>query len=320
MILPLLCSSQELKNGLPETESKANSWRWFHLMDKAMTGQLASSASVLNPSLFAQDDLQESTTGDIVGSSRIVPGLEQAVVSGQTQPTADGSVELDVATVELLKAFKQEDEAAVELLQALKQEGGESEDTCYKPPTVFYATEVSNSSVNLGTVLYATIECDNDGAGEGNPSVQLDDVMDRTPVNTERDMMMEIEEPDRRIEQLERERRALEKEQLQLDRERLVLKRERELVRQQMEAIERDRASLDKHRAAVERCRAALERDRALMERDRALLERERLEVYRQKEAFPKEKPDGTRAELDADSQDSRQRLMSLLERFIDKL
>lgn len=113
-----------------------------------------------------------------------------------------------------------------------------------------------------------------------------------------------------------------------------------------MGALERDRAAADRDRAAVERDRAFLDRDRAFVERDRLFLERAREDLEGERALLRRERAvlvamDGHQAEMTAEKEvvlqsrfyqslvakdldpeqlETRQRLVSLFQRLVEKL
>lgn len=166
-----------------------------------------------------------------------------------------------------------------------------------------------------------------------------------------------VAEVDRKLVELRREKQALEREQAEFDRELISLERDRELLNRDMAKLEQDRAALDRDRAAVERDKAAVERDRMLLDRDRAIidrdrafLERDRVFLERAREDLERERaplsrrragPDESQAEtlsdrdvivqsrfsqslmaaeLDPDQLQTRQRLVFLLQKLVEKL
>lgn len=169
--------------------------------------------------------------------------------------------------------------------------------------------------------------------------------------SSSRTMVVEVAEVDRKLVELRREKQALEREQAEFDRELISLERDRELLNRDMAKLEQDRTALDRDRAAVERDKAAVERDRLLLDRDRAIidrdrafLERDRVFLERAREDLERERallsrqragPDESQAEtlsdsrfsqslmpaeLDPDQLQTRQRLVFLLQKLVEKL
>uniref|UniRef100_A0A3B4T1V1 Myb/SANT-like DNA-binding domain-containing protein n=1 Tax=Seriola dumerili TaxID=41447 RepID=A0A3B4T1V1_SERDU len=201
-----------------ENLTRPSSWRWFHLMDEAMSGRLTGTASVVQPSLLDED---EEHTSDLLPLS---------------------------------------------------------------PPSTREAFSFSGLSVvERGTVEEV-------GA--------LGGVLEISGIKAENRA--------EKLCELQREREALEREQAEFDRELIALERDRELLNRDMAALERDRTAVDRERAAVERERAFLDRDRAFLDRDRAFLDRDRAFLERATEDLERDR--------------TRQRLVSLFQKLVEKL
>uniref|UniRef100_G3NYK2 Myb/SANT-like DNA-binding domain-containing protein n=1 Tax=Gasterosteus aculeatus TaxID=69293 RepID=G3NYK2_GASAC len=132
-----------------------------------------------------------------------------------------------------------------------------------------------------------------------------------------------------RLEELHTEWRALEREQAEFDRELIDLERDREALDRDTAALERDRVAIERDRGAVERDRVALDRDRVVLDRDRAFLDRDRAFLERDRVFLERSREDLERerallrlmaADLDPDQLETRQRLVGLFQRLVEKL
>lgn len=283
-----------------------NSWHWFHLMDQAMTGQLAGSARLLNPSLF---DMEEDDTSSPVPIKRVClrPDGVEEVSNFEFWAKAQLGV-------------------GVEMPSAAAGDGG--------PPYTDAATEeIRRATVECERALQGQRDTGN-GVTEYAITVAVDEGMEERSerkhlVNHDtghaiagagRNIEREMAELERQIAELEKEREVLEREQAEFDRERLMMEREREVVNRERVFLERSRATLENDRASIDRERAVLDRDRAVLDRDRALIERERAELAREREAFTQNKMAAHDAELEPDRLERREKLLSLFEKLIEKL
>lgn len=302
-----------------DTMTQPSSWRWFHLMDDALSGRLAGTASIIQPSLL--DENEEHSVG--------LPPLVLANTGGdfsELSAVETGSPECVGTLEEVLELSGTE--SPVEVVA----DGGDAMET---QPVI---------NKNQTATLYPTILPDCTAETKETPS-------------SFRNIVAEAAEVDRKLVELWREKQALEREQAEFDRELISLERDRELLNKDMANLERDRAAVDRDRAAVERDRAAVERDRvfldrdrAFLDRDRAFLERDRVFLERAREDLERERVllrreravlDGNQAEmttekevllqtrffqslmaadLDPDQLETRQRLVSLFQKLVEKL
>ncbi|XP_056242732.1 uncharacterized protein zgc:113426 isoform X2 [Seriola aureovittata] len=311
-----------------EDLTRPSSWRWFHLMDEAMSGRLAGTASVVQPSLLDED---EEHTSDLPPLSP--PSTREAFSFPGLSVVERGTVEEGGALGGGLEisGIKAENRAESPAAAA----GGDREGL--RSPDVQPVMGQSQTAL-----LYATLPPDT-----GN-----------TPCSS-RDLVREAAELDRKLCELQREREALEREQAEFDRELIALERDRELLNRDMAALERDRTAVDRDRAAVERERAFLDRDRAFLDRDRAFLDRDRAFLDRDRAFLERAREDLERdralfrreregeavdthhaemmtekevvlqtrfyqslmaSDLDPDQLETRQRLVSLFQKLVEKL
>lgn len=308
---------QVLKNPLEGMENitKPSSWRWFSLMDDALGGRLAGTASILQLSPSNEDEDTEAA-------------LPQLILSDIRGGYSEHS------TVETGSLG-----AAGTLEEVVEPSGLE--------PSVEHVPDEGDAMEAQPAALYATILPDCTTESKETPSSS------RTMVAE----VAEVAEVDRKLVELRREKQALEREQAEFDRELISLERDRELLNRDMAKLEQDRAALDLDRAAVERDKAAVERDRMLLDRDRAIidrdrafLERDRVFLERAREDLERERAllsrlraglDESQAEtpsdrdvivqsrfsqslmaaqLDPDQLQTRQRLVFLLQKLVEKL
>lgn len=314
-----------------ETTTPPSSWRWFHLMEEAMSGRLAGTANIIQPSLLDEDEDNNAALPPL-----IIPNMGGAfsglVGTGTLEGAGTPQEVLDLSEIESCGKVEavSRTESPAEVVAA---EGHTRRPEC----------ELSQPAA-----LYVTL---------------LPDRTNETP-SSSRNIVREASEVDRKLAELQTERRALEREQAEFDRELIALERDRELLSRDMATLERDRTAIDRDRAAVERDRAAVERDRvfldrdrAFLDRDRAFLERDRVFLERAREDLERARAllrreravleregaavDGHQAEmtaekevvlqtrfyqslmaadLDPDQLETRQRLVSLFQRLVEKL
>lgn len=292
-----------------ENMTKPSSWRWFHLMDEAMSGRLTGTAPVVQPSPLDEDEEHNAVLSQLV--------LTTARGSFSEQIPIPGSVE-GVVVLELSGA-----ESPPEVV-------ADERDVMETEPVI---------NKSQAAAVTATVPPDCTAETQETPSSSR------------------ATEVDRRLVELHREKQALEREQTEFDRELISLERDRELLNKDMANLQRDQAAVDRDRAALERDRAAVERDRllldrdqALFDRDRAFLERDRIFLERAREDLEKKRAllrrdraalDGNPAkmttekevllqtrfyqslmasDLDPDQLETRQRLVSLFQRLVEKL
>ncbi|XP_068169638.1 scaffold attachment factor B2-like isoform X2 [Antennarius striatus] len=301
-----------------ETSTNPSSWRWFQLMDEAISGHLAGTATIVEPSLLDEEEEHNSTCPpDFHNTERDLSEL---------MPVQAGPLE----GVGMLREVPDLNESVspVEIVAA----GGVLMET--QPMTI-----KSQPAMMFGTLLP-------DCSTETN----------KTP-SISRKMVEAAAKVDRKLLELRKERQLLENEQAEFDRELMSLERDRELLNRDMvnlerdrEAIEQDRAAVERDRAVVERDRVVLDRDRAFLDRDRALLERDRAFLDRAREDLERDRSvlrrerrvlDGDQvemttekevllqtriyqslmaADLDQDQLETRQRLVSLFQKLVEKL
>ena len=307
-----------------ENQTQPTSWRWFHLMDEAMTGRLAGTANVIQPSPLDEDETPNAAGESSSGPSAVDPGtlgdvleLSGVEVCGDMEPVSRSRSPADGGDGGQARSPKCEP-TGVNRSQA----------------AVLYATSLPDCTPDTnGTASSSGRAVREDGEGDG--------------------------EGDGKLDELQREWQALYREQAELDRELVALERNRELLDRDMATVDRDRAIVERDRASVERDRllldrdrALLDRDRALQERDRAFLERDRLFLDRAREDVERERAllrrereetagDGRQAEIttekevvlhtrfyqnlraadvDPEQLESRQRLVSLFQKLVEKL
>ncbi|XP_042267788.1 uncharacterized protein LOC121897405 isoform X2 [Thunnus maccoyii] len=287
-----------------ENLTRPSSWRWFSLMDEAMNGRLVGTAGIVQPSLRDEDEDRPAALPPLA-----LPNAGPRVV--ETGP--------DIGDV-------------------LEPSGVEA---------VRRRTSELRSRPHAA-VLYATLLPDCTAAAAASTSSSV----------AGRNIVREAAEVDGKLAELQRERRALEREQAEFDRELIALERDRELLNRDAAALERDRASIERDRTTMERDRAALDRDRAFLDRDRAFLERDRVLVERDRALVERAREDVERdraqlrteeeegaaaavdgdqaekevvlqtrfyqswmaADVDPDQLETRQRLVSLFQKLVEKL
>lgn len=330
-------------------KTKPNSWRWFQLMDEAMSGRLAGTAHILDPSLFedreeGQPDLPRLGVGVMKESSSEMSVDDTRLPEGDAVP-GDTRTPRDIQSP-----------VGVWVLEEAEADGGDPI-PIPNPTECVQALPTSESVMDNGptSTLYATLLSDFTIASEGKYN-KVSEVA-QTSISTDKNITMETAELDRQIAELETERQALEREQDEIDREGLALERERQLLKREVVSVERERAGIDRDRAAIDRDRAALDRDRAALDRDRAALDRDRAALDRDREILDRDRAfldrdraalerervglEGGQAEMQADKEvilqtgfyqswrapdldpdrlETRQRLVSLFHKFIQKL
>eukprot|EP00064_Thunnus_orientalis_P022457 superscaffoldBa00007569_g22654 len=292
-----------------ENLTRPSSWRWFSLMDEAMNGRLVGTAGIVQPSLRDEDEDRPAALPPLA-----LPNAGPSVV--ETGPDEGVGTLGDVLEPSRVEAVRRR-------------------------------TSELRSQPHAA-VLYATLLPDCTAAAAASTSSSV----------AGRNIVREAAEVDGKLAELQRERRALEREQAEFDRELIALERDRELLNRDAAALERDRASIERDRTTMERDRAALERDRAFLDRDqafldrdRACLERDRVLVERAREDVERDRAqlrteeeegaaaavDGDQAEkevvlqtrfyqswmaadVDPDQLETRQRLVSLFQKLVEKL
>uniref|UniRef100_A0A671TJN6 Uncharacterized protein n=1 Tax=Sparus aurata TaxID=8175 RepID=A0A671TJN6_SPAAU len=318
-------------------ETQPSSWRWFHLMDKAMTGRLAGTATIVQPSLLDDD----------VGSNAALPPL----VLPNVVRACSGLSLIETGTVEGVGTLE----------KVLELSGTESPVEVTEAGIDMMETQsVMNKSEPAE--LYTTLlpDCTFETNTTPSSSRDISGEADRKLVELQKErqaLEREQAEFDRELICLERDRELLNRDMVTLERDRTAVERDRATVERDRAAVERDRAAVERDRAAVELDRVFLDRDRAFLDRDRAFLERDRVFLERAKEDLQRERAllrreravletdggavDGEQAEsatekevvlqtrfyqrlvaadLDRDQLESRQRLVSLFQKLVEKL
>ncbi|KAL7402583.1 hypothetical protein ABVT39_017129 [Epinephelus coioides] len=328
-----------------ENVTRPSSWRWFHLMEKALSGDLAGTAAVVKPCLVDEDEDHKATLPPLTlpSSNAAFSGLR----GDDSAPLEDDSMNEEVLELSVIEASGNVEAANTSVspakVVATRGDGNHVRSTECEL-TMMKSQPVINSSQTA--VLYATL---------------LPDCTSNVnkPSTSSGHTAKAATEVDDKLVELQREWQALEREQAEFDRELIALERDRELLNRDMASLERDRTALERDRASVERDRAAVERDqvnldrdracldrdRAILDRDRAFLERDRVFLERAREDLEKElvrrEKNGHRpematerevvlqtkffqrlmtADLDPDQLETRQRLVSLFQRLVEKL
>ncbi|XP_036963079.1 uncharacterized protein zgc:113426 isoform X2 [Acanthopagrus latus] len=312
-----------LKNPPEGIETQPSSWRWFHLMDKAMTGRLAGTATIVQPSLLDDDEEPNAALPPVV-----LPNMVGA---------CSGLSLIETGTLEGVGTLE----------KVLELSGTESPVEVTAAGTDMMETQsVMNKSEPAE--LYATLLPDCSFETNTTPSSSRD-------ISGETDRKLVELQKERQA--LEREQAEFDRELICLERDRELLNRDMVTLERDRMAVERDRATVERDRAAVERDRVFLDRDRAFLDRDRAFLERDRVFLDRAKEDLQRERAllrreravletdgvavDGEQAEmatekevvlqtrfyqrlvaadLDRDQLETRQRLVSLFQKLVEKL
>ncbi|KAM6925791.1 uncharacterized protein PEZ65_009401 isoform 1-T1 [Lycodopsis pacificus] len=341
-----------LKNPPLGMETPTSSWRWFHLMDEAMNGHLAGTASIVQPSTLSEDE------DDVfAATAAAVPSL----LFPKTEASFSGLAAVESGALQGVGTLR--DVLELSGIEAESRTGSPAEvvsagrDHVRIIPECEPAVMESQPAVNksqTAAVLYATLlpgcTFESNGTPAPSSSSPLSLQLHRPPVGL---VTGGPGEPDRRLVELQREWRALEREQAEFDRELIALERDRETLRRDTTALERDREVLDRDRAVLDRDRVVLDRDRAFLDRDRAFLDRDRVFLERAREDLERERAllrrereeepavDGHQAQrstekevvlhtrfyqrlmaadLDPDQLETRQRLVCLFQRLVEKL
>lgn len=279
-----------------ETVTQPSSWRWFHLMEQALSGHLAGSATVIQPSLVDEDEEEHSPASPAPPSA----GVDFSEQSAVEMESLEGVGMLG----EMLELSEGESPARIVA-------GGGHEMETQPAVDKDLTTRTPVSPRNL--------------------VAEAADV-DRKLVDLQREkraLEREQAEFDRELISLEKDRELLNKDLANLERDRAAVERDRAAVERDRAFLDRDRAFLDRDRAFLDRDRAFLERAREDLERDKALLRRERaaLEGNQAEETSEKEVLLQTRlyqsltvADLDPDQLETGQRLVSLFQKLVEKL
>ncbi|XP_078112445.1 uncharacterized protein LOC144521739 [Sander vitreus] len=313
-----------------ESLTQPSSWRWFRLMDEALSGRLVGSAPVVQPS--PQDEDDEDGTAQ---PRLILPDTGAAFpkLSVDEKGTLEGVGALGEGLLLARVEACGDIEAASRTGSPAEADGGDG-DRCQ--PTVMESHPLVNTS--QPGLLYATLL----------PSCTAI----KTPSSSTH--AAAARELDGKRAELQGEWRALEREQAEFERELIALERDRELLNRDTATLERDRTLIERDRTLIERDRTLIERDRAFLDRDRAFLDRDRAFLDRDREDLERERAlwrrerdwavaavDGQQADmatekevvlhtrfyqnlmaadLDPDQRESRQRLVSLFQKLVEKL
>ncbi|XP_037307775.1 uncharacterized protein LOC119196311 isoform X2 [Pungitius pungitius] len=338
-----------LKNPPVGMQMSTSSWRWFQLMDEAMTGRLAGTAAVLRPS--ASSDDEEDV---LVAPPPPMLLLPKAEASFSGLPAVESGIVKDVGTLRgILQiggsvAAESRTGSPAEAVAAGRDADHLRSIDC--EPAVIEgppAVNKSQTAILFGTLVpEQTASSFGGGTGrDGGATCRLEELhtewralereqaeFDRELIALERDkeaLNRDTAALERDRAAVERDRRAVERDRVVLEQDRVVLDRDRVVLDRDRAFLDRDRAFLDRDRVFLERSREDLERERALLRRERAVLQREGpavdedpAEVTTEKEVVPK-----TRflqrlmaADLDPDQLETRQRLVGLFQRLVEKL
>nr|XP_040017999.1 uncharacterized protein LOC120808847 isoform X2 [Gasterosteus aculeatus aculeatus]XP_040018000.1 uncharacterized protein LOC120808847 isoform X2 [Gasterosteus aculeatus aculeatus] len=336
-----------LKNPPVGMQMSTSSWRWFQLMDEAMTGRLAGTATVLRPSPSSDDE--EDNFAATPPPMLLLPKTE---ASFSELPDVQSGILEDMGTLRggmQISRIEASGSVVAESRTGSPAEGvaaGQDTDHLRRidcEPAVIESPPAVNKSQTarqFGTLLpEQTPSSFGRGAGKDNEAAcRLEEL------HTEwRALEREQAEFDRELIDLERDREALDRDTAALERDRVAIERDRGAVERDRVALDRDRVVLDRDRAFLDRDRAFLERDRVFLERSREDLERERALLRRERAVLQREGPavDGDQAEvttekevvlqtrffqrlmaadLDPDQLETRQRLVGLFQRLVEKL
>ncbi|KAM9352216.1 uncharacterized protein ABDE67_007071 [Symphorus nematophorus] len=258
---------KELKNPPEGMEifCQSTSWRWFDLMEEAMSGRLAGSTTTVQPSLLDEDHN--------AAMPQAFPGVS-VVEMGTLDGVGTLGEVLELSGIKMCGEVKvlTRPESSVEV-------SADGADVMETQPAL-------NTSPTVG--LYATLLPDCTAKTNKTSPSSKNNVREAAAVS-------------RKLVELQKERQALERDQAEFDTELISLERERALLNKDMVTLERDRATTERDRAAVERDRAALERDRAALERDRVFLDRDRAFLERDRARLERDRVylERAREELD---------------------
>lgn len=287
-------------------------------MDQALSGKLAGTGKILRPSQMDED--------------------EELNVS--LQPLSPSNTEEDASGLEILETGSLHGEDRLMDVTEVKvgdmdvpEDGGDQ---------VYTRCHDWQPALNLDP----TLPLHSDG----------DNMAPTSSFFSPRNMDHETNDLEQKLSELQRERMVLDREQTEFDKELIALEKDRELLNRDMVTVQRERTALDRDRAAVERDRALVERDRAFLERDRAVLEKDRVVLEKEREDLERERiwfrkereavaaaammnGDGSKTvspkevllqtrffeslravDLDPDQLETRQRLLSLFQKLVEKL
>ncbi|KAL6106148.1 uncharacterized protein ACO6RY_10086 [Pungitius sinensis] len=331
-----------LKNPPVGMQMSTSSWRWFQLMDEAMTGRLAGTAAVLRPSPSSDDEedvlvappppmlLLPKTEASFSGLPAVESGIGKDVGTLRGVLQIGGSVAGESRTGSPAEAVAGGRDA--DHLRSIDCEPAVIEG----PP----AGNKSQTAILFGTLVpEQTASSFGRGTGrDGGATCRLEELhtewraLEREQAEFDRELIAlerDKEALNRDTAALERDRAAVERDRGAVERDRVVLEQDRVVLDRDRAFLDRDRAFLDRDRVFLERSREDLERERALLRRERAVLQREgpavdedQAEVTTEKEVVLK-----TRflqrlmaADLDPDQLETRQRLVGLFQRLVEKL
>ncbi|KAG7521581.1 hypothetical protein JOB18_001654 [Solea senegalensis] len=302
-----------------ENVTKPTSWRWFHLMEQAECGHLAEDTRII-PTCHMEEDEE---------------------LGGALLPLSSSNMEEDISALGVIDTGSLESEdGLMEITDVRTLNTAESPTEVVTDIGVQVCVKSPERKIKSTTLLPHT------------DTVKPLLLPPLSPSSSSRHVELESAELDRKLSELQRERQVLEREQAEFDRELIALERDRELLNRDMVTVQRERTAVDRDRAAVERDRALLERDRAFLDRDRAVLERDKVFLERAREDLERERTllkrekeaaavDGGQAEtvtdkevllqtkfceslratdLDPDQLETRQRLVSLFQKLVEKL
>nr|XP_057932404.1 uncharacterized protein LOC131131589 isoform X2 [Doryrhamphus excisus] len=279
-----------LKNSPEGLQNRTNSWRWFHLMDEAMSGRLAGTAKVVEPSLLDDDE-------DAVPHFSFAHMVTHPPELKVNERVEGVQVLQDVFTVGVTEVRRDN------VISKTESPGDAStEPLCQNG--VLYATLLSEG-------IMAHSDDNNSMVPMSSPSCADGRLLD------------ERQDLEKRLIEVERDRVDVQRDRAALQRDRAALERDRVSIQRDRAAIERDRVCLDRDRAFLDRDRAFLERDRALLEQANALLKSPG-EIREIEQASPGE-VEGLyqhvlAVDVDPEQLESTQRLVSLFQKLVDKL
>ncbi|XP_056272137.1 uncharacterized protein LOC130194936 [Pseudoliparis swirei] len=236
-----------LKNPPVGVETQTNSWRWFNLMDEAMSGA--------RPSLLGED---------AAAAALLLPKAEGCFSelrlggSGALQEVLVLSEIEDQSRTGSPVQFSAVPETAHVSLGGMESPPARNE----SPPVVLYATLLPDGTF---------------GCKKPPPpsSVREDSAASRR-----------LEQLQREWRALEAEQAQFDAELIALERDRELLNRDTAALEADRAGLDRDRAVLDRDRVVLDRDRAFLDRDRAFLDRDRVFLERARGDLERERALF----------------------------------
>uniref|UniRef100_A0A3Q3XE08 Uncharacterized protein n=1 Tax=Mola mola TaxID=94237 RepID=A0A3Q3XE08_MOLML len=199
-----------------ENMTKPSSWRWFHLMDEAMSGRLAGTAPVVQPSPLDEDEEHNASPPEVVADERDVMETEPVINKSQAAAVT-ATVPPDCTA--------------------------ETQET----PSSSRATEVDRRLVELHREKQA-LEREQTEFDRELISLERDrELLNKDMANLQRDQAA----VDRDRAALERDRAAVERDRLLLDRDQALFDRDRAFLERDRMFLERAREDLEKKRALV---------------------------------------------------------------------